>query len=115
MKKNQILFQISNFKDGEWRLALVKKFGGFALGSLFLGALFFEWLPKSLDSLSLIPAGEMGTSPLLVTFLLFINIHHYFIDNAIWRSDNPTVKGFLLQPKHTLNIKSNLMPVEKTA
>ena len=115
LKKNQILFQINTFKDAAWRSALVKKVGGFAVGSLFLGALFFEWLPKSIEATRLIPAGTMGTSPILVSFLLFINIHHYFIDNAIWRSDNPTVTSFLIKPDKIQESNSGLLKVERTA
>jgi len=28
----------------------------------------------------------------MALFALFINIHHYFIDNAIWRKDNPEMR-----------------------
>ena len=28
--------------------------------------------------------------------MLFINIHHYFIDNVIWRFKDPEVRAYLL-------------------
>jgi len=30
-------------------------------------------------------------------FSLFINLHHYFIDNVIWRGDNDYLKTYLVQ------------------
>ena len=94
-KKNQVNAQIANESDVERRKKWLFKFVGFAISSLVLGALFFEFIPKSMDkSLSFSEAG-MGTNPVLVAFLLFINIHHYFIDNAIWKSTNPEVKKHL--------------------
>ena len=68
---------------------------GFLVSALILGALFFEFMPKYLDRLDLIAPGTMGNAPFLAAFLLFINIHHYFIDNTIWRSDNEAVKKYL--------------------
>jgi hypothetical protein len=29
---------------------------------------------------------------------IFINVHHYFIDNVLWRQGNPKVKQFLFDP-----------------
>ncbi len=98
LKRNQVSFDIRELKEAKWREAWIKNFGGFAIGALILGATFFEYLPKGLDAQRIIPAGELGYAPFLAAFLLFINIHHYFIDNAIWRSDNDVVKKFLMQP-----------------
>jgi hypothetical protein len=67
---------------------------GFAAWSLLLGAAAFEFVPKFLDSQGWISG--VGTAPFLASFLLFINIHHYFIDNVIWRADVPSVKKYLL-------------------
>lgn len=100
LKKNQVGDQIKDLKDVEWRQAWVKNFGGFILGSLILGALFFEFIPKGIDGLDLGLKGTLGYAPILASFLLFINIHHYFIDNVIWRSDNEVVKKYLMQPQY---------------
>ena len=28
--------------------------------------------------------------------MLFINVHHYFFDNVLWRFKNPEVRAYLL-------------------
>ena len=32
-------------------------------------------------------------------FVMWINIHHYFIDNVIWRRDNEDVRKYLFAPR----------------
>jgi hypothetical protein len=32
-------------------------------------------------------------------FVVWINLHHYFIDNVIWRRDNDDVRRFLFAPR----------------
>jgi len=59
-----------------------------------LGYLCFDYLPNGLDRLSATPT-ELGVSFFLIAFLAFINIHHYFIDNVLWRFKNPEVKELL--------------------
>jgi hypothetical protein len=101
-KKNQVSFEIKSFKDKAWRLAWIKKMGGFVASACVLGALCFEFIPKGLDQAGLVPVGIMGDAPFVAVFLLFINIHHYFIDNTIWRSDNEAVKQFLFASNEAL-------------
>ena len=91
-KKNQVTSEISVFKGPARRQAWILKFGGFVAAACLLGALAFEFVPKALDNLNLIESGTLGYAPFLAAFLLFINIHHYFIDSTIWRSDNESVK-----------------------
>lgn len=58
----------------------------FALGMGLLGYLMFDGIPGALDRS--LPQGEWGTPQTFLTvFVLFVNIHHYFIDNVIWRRD----------------------------
>ena len=71
------------------------QFVGFLFVATFLGSMAFEWIPKYLDHHSAIDIDGFGTAPWLAAFILFINIHHYFIDNVIWRSDNAMVKKYL--------------------
>jgi hypothetical protein len=65
------------------------------LGLILAGFLSFELLPNTADA-------YIGTFPLMnawfffVCAQLFINIHHYFIDNVIWRFSNPQVREYLL-------------------
>jgi hypothetical protein len=97
-KRNQTVDHSVHLHGKEQRQAWVVQFVGFAVLALFLGAMAFEFLPKFLDSQQLMSAQTLGASPFLAFFLLFINIHHYFIDNVIWRSDNAEVKKYLFAP-----------------
>jgi hypothetical protein len=40
------------------------------------------------------PGGYMGigATPYLCAFVVFVNIHHYFMDHVIWRRDNPETR-----------------------
>lgn len=78
-------------------------FGRFFLASSLIGAAAFCLVPVFLDVTA--QAGKLpgvfsypalfgGT--LYVFFItIFINIHHYFIDNVIWKRDNPYVREHL--------------------
>lgn len=95
-KKNQVTARIESQSDAQQkRKSWLTQFFGYIVVALILGALFFEFIPKGLDSHYKFTNAAMGASPFLVAFLLFINIHHYFIDNAIWKSANPEVKKHL--------------------
>ena len=94
-KKNQVSAAIADEEGATYRRDWVKKFCGYIAVSLVLGALFFEFIPKGLDNVYHFSEAGLGSSPILVVFLLFINIHHYFIDNVIWKSTNPEVKKHL--------------------
>ncbi|MDT4838263.1 hypothetical protein FQZ97_720160 [compost metagenome] len=63
-------------------------------GAFVLAALVFEVIPTAIDDAGL-HSGEITPKLALVAFLLFINIHHYFIDNVLWRGDNPQVRQAL--------------------
>lgn len=71
--------------------------GGYLIwwgGAFVLAALVFYLIPVAIDDAGL-HSGEISQNLTLVSFILFINIHHYFIDNVIWRGDNPQVRGSL--------------------
>lgn len=58
----------------------------FAFGMGVLGYLMFEGVPGTLDRLW--PQSSWGSGQTFgAAFVLFVNIHHYFIDNVIWRRD----------------------------
>ncbi len=59
-----------------------------------LGYLAFDYLPSGLDR-TLDTRANNGVSFFLIAFLAFINIHHYFIDNVLWRFKNRDVKELL--------------------
>lgn len=54
------------------------------------GFLFFEMVPNYLD-ISLGTVTGLGTIFFYIAFPVFINIHHFFIDNCIWRGSNKEV------------------------
>lgn len=97
LKRNQICARLKNLKDEAWRRAWVKSAGGYAVGVWVMGMLAFEIVPPLLDWAQVVPKGSLGDSPILVSAILFINIHHYFIDNVIWRSSNPDVSAYLFE------------------
>lgn len=74
---------------GGWRAYL-----GWWGGAFILAALAFYFVPTYLDELNLAPSG-FPESSFLISFLLFINIHHYFIDNVMWRGGNQEVRSHL--------------------
>lgn len=56
------------------------------------GYLFFVLIPHYLDGVISYNKELFGGSLFLAMFLLFINIHHYFIDAIIWRRGSDIVK-----------------------
>ena len=66
-----------------------------ALGIVVAGWMAFEFLPNEID-----PAlGTFNSWQMFFFFtaaMLFINIHHYFIDNVLWRFRDPEVQKYLL-------------------
>jgi hypothetical protein len=87
----------STLKSPAGRLAL------FIGQATLLGAILFSLAPTVFDALgsfspSLIVSYNttiFGSTLFLFLFTIFVNIHHYFIDNVLWRRDNPCVKEFL--------------------
>lgn len=96
-KKNQISDRVEEKPNGDRRKEIAFYLIGFMVISVILGALAFEIIPKSLDKMIGFTNRAMGTNPFVVAFILFINIHHYFIDNTIWKSTNAEVKKYLFK------------------
>lgn len=66
-----------------------------ALGLALCGWLAFEVVPGNLDQ-SCNAMKTLGFSFCLIAFNLFINIHHYFLDNVLWRvRDDQEVRAAL--------------------
>jgi hypothetical protein len=74
---------------------LKKDFTKFALIGIISGALFFEFIPNILDIFYAENYSNISNFPFYLTFLVFINIHHYFIDNTIWHKENKTLLNHL--------------------
>ncbi len=66
----------------------------FILLAFFFGILSFTLLPVSIEGAT---EGMRYFFPALFTFSVFINIHHYFIDNVIWRKENADVGHYLFK------------------
>ena len=62
---------------------------------IITGWLGFDFIPEKLDA-ELNSFNTMGTFYFAASISIFINIHHYFIDNVIWRFDNSDVRNHLL-------------------
>jgi len=70
-------------------------FAGFILLGEALGWFGFEGLPRALDLTIPYDYSMWGSGLFLFMFVMFINIHHYFIDNVIWRKENDEVRQYL--------------------
>ena len=68
---------------------------GVVAAVLLAGWLAFELVPGAFDAL-LGTSAALGISFFVIAAMLFINIHHYFIDNVIWRFADPEVRSHLL-------------------
>ena len=97
MKKNQFTAEAeeASADAAARRAAFAKRFFGFAALVVVLGALTFEWIPDALDAVIPYDHSLFGPTLFMFLFITFINIHHYFIDNVIWRRDNPALKKHL--------------------
>jgi hypothetical protein len=65
------------------------------VGVILAGWLAFEFVPNTADNL----LGTFNAWQMFFFFtaaMLFINIHHYFIDNVLWRFRDPEVRAYLL-------------------
>jgi hypothetical protein len=56
-------------------------------------------LPKYLDAHQIIDPVLFGPTVAMFAVTVFINIHHYFIDNVIWRGTNPDMRKYLFGAK----------------
>ncbi|HET7545510.1 MAG TPA: hypothetical protein VFK05_36835 [Polyangiaceae bacterium] len=70
-----------------------------AASALALGWLLFHGLPDLLDGARLLShrrtheaLGDLGATPYFAALFVFVNIHHYFMDNVIWRRENPEMR-----------------------
>ncbi len=76
---------------GSLRLRLA---GFVALGGM-LGYLGFWGVPEILQAVVPYEEAVFGPSVFLFMVWIFINVHHYLLDNVMWRSQNPDVRKYL--------------------
>lgn len=65
------------------------RFAVFTATGMALGFYAFYLAPTVLDRFVPYDHEQFGRRLFLFMFWVFINIHHYFIDNAMWRKENP--------------------------
>jgi hypothetical protein len=78
------------FRPGVWsNLAIFIGVG------VLLGFLGFMGVPRFIDAIFPYDKRVFGPSLFLFMFYIFINIHHYFLDNVMWRRGNPDVQQYI--------------------
>jgi hypothetical protein len=78
----------------EHRQAVMVKFVW--LGICF-GAVAFWVIPLALDAAIDYREDLFGPTMFVFLFAIFINVHHYFLDNVMWRKENPDIKEHLFR------------------
>jgi len=73
----------------------------FVGAGVILGALGFILVPRFLDAVLTYDKRLFGPSLFLFSFYIFINIHHYFLDNVMWRRGNPDVLQHIFSRPNT--------------
>lgn len=97
LRKNQVASEALKLESAQrQRARFVWGFWGFIVLTVILGALSFEFIPNTLDRFAPFHAESLGKTFWLFSIAIFINIHHYFIDNVIWRGDNELLKKHLV-------------------
>jgi hypothetical protein len=66
-----------------------------------LGFLGFMGIPRFIDAVLPYDKRVFGPSLFLFMFYIFINIHHYFLDNVMWRRGNPDVQQYIFAAPNT--------------
>ena len=73
----------------------LRRFAGFVAVGLVLGFLGFWGIPLVLDVTVHYDKEIFGTKMFVFAFWIFINVHHYFLDNVMWRGENPDTRKYL--------------------
>lgn len=76
-------------------IGIKRRLINFALLGLVAGGLGFWLAPIMLDSVFEIELSGFSPTTFIFIFWVFINIHHFFIDNVIWRKENTDVSKYL--------------------
>jgi hypothetical protein len=70
--------------------------GAWLVSPIVLGLLLFHLLPGTLDA-ALVDRraarfSDLGATPYFAAIFTFVNLHHYFMDAALWRRENPEMQ-----------------------
>lgn len=111
-KFNKVAADIGEIQGEVRRKLWLRKFAGYWFGVFVLGLIGFIFIPEVLNGMGLLPAyHRMGTTPFTAIAIVFINIHHYFIDNVIWRASNVEIRKFLFLSDRTQAKASLAQPI----
>jgi hypothetical protein len=77
----------------------IRRLVQFVCIGLVLGVIGFGALPAFFQVSMAPDAALWGPTVGAFIFVVWINLHHYFIDNVIWRRDNEDVRRFLFAPR----------------
>ena len=81
---------VSRILPAQW-----SSFVFFIGAGVLLGYLGFMGIPRSMDTVVPYDRHLFGPSLFVFSFYIFINIHHYFLDNVMWRRGNPDVQQYI--------------------
>ncbi|MGE0528513.1 MAG: hypothetical protein AB7P49_15700, partial [Bdellovibrionales bacterium] len=98
-RRNKVEAQIEYPNTPEGRKKRLTGLYGYLLVPAITGALLMYIIPRYLDQVSAPHSSLFGATPFYFSFLIFINIHHYFIDNVIWRGDNEEMRTYLFSSR----------------
>ncbi len=71
------------------------RLGILAVSAVGLGAVLFHFAPTALDDFFTPKKSaftDMGPTPWFAGLYALVNVHHYFMDNVIWRRENPETR-----------------------
>lgn len=85
----------SGFASRHAKLAL------FVAAGIFLGYLGFKAVPDWMDAHLALDKAVFGATPFIFMSSIFINVHHYFLDNVSWRGENPDMRILLSGDRKT--------------
>lgn len=80
---------------GRWLTGGTSRFCRFIVFGLALGYLGFWGAPELLESVVSYDQEIFGGTLFFFLFWIFINVHHYFLDNVMWRRQNPDTRKYL--------------------
>jgi hypothetical protein len=96
LKRNQARDEASALEFGPPALA---RLWWLAAGAVALGWLLFHAAPELFDAIRISDhrrsherLGDLGPTPWFAGIFAFVNIHHYFMDNVLWRRENPDTR-----------------------
>jgi hypothetical protein len=85
----------ASFLDGVWAPGTQRSLALFVGFGILLGYLGFMGMPWLLDASIGYNRELWGPSLAVFLFYIFINVHHYFLDNVMWRRGNPDIQKHL--------------------